>query len=259
MQTYLSYRERIALHQHPMAQQLLRLMDDKQTNLALSADVTSADELTELADTLGPEICVLKTHIDIIKDFHPKLINTLKALAEEHQFLIFEDRKFADIGQTVLHQYQDGIYRIANWAHIINAHALPGPGIITGLKKVGLPLNRGCLLLAQMSSQDNLCTETYTQATLKMAQEHRDFVFGFIAQQRLLNAPDFIYMTPGIQISNPGDELGQRYSEPYKVIFEQGSDVLIVGRGIYAAENPTEASQLFRSLGWQAYLDRCTK
>lgn len=40
----------------------------------------------------------MKTHIDIIEDFEPILIHELQELSIKHDFVIFEDRKFADIG-----------------------------------------------------------------------------------------------------------------------------------------------------------------
>lgn len=118
----------------PLKIYLLRLMVAKKTNLCLSANVTSTSSLLKLADTCGPYICILKTHADFIDDFGPRTIKGLRELSRQHKFLIFEDRKFGDLS-TVQAQYASGPLQIATWAHIVNAHAVPGPSIVTALRE----------------------------------------------------------------------------------------------------------------------------
>ncbi|KAG8857140.1 orotidine 5'-phosphate decarboxylase [Serendipita sp. 405] len=166
-----TYLERSKAHTNPAAKKLLEIMDRKQSNLCLSIDVTKKENLLKIVDAVGDALCLVKTHIDIVEDFDQDLIEKLQELSEKHDFLIFEDRKFADIGNTVAHQYAHGIYHIASWAHITNAHPVPGPGIIQGLASVGLPLGRGLLLLAEMSSAGTLANGEYTKTAIEMARE----------------------------------------------------------------------------------------
>lgn len=249
----LSYSERISFCKNSLAKNLFSLMESKKTNLALSADLTSARALLELADRLGPEICVLKTHIDILEDFSEDFTHQLRALAQKHQFLIFEDRKFADIGHTVKEQYQGGLYHIAQWADIINAHSLPGLPMITSLAEIGLKNQRGLLLVAEMSSAHNLLDAAYTEKTLALAKQCPEFVMGFIAQKKLAADPQWLYLTPGVHLASSGDQRGQQYVTPQQAILERSSDLIIVGRGIWGAKDPLAAAKEYRAAGWQAY------
>lgn len=249
----MSYAERAPLRTHPVAKRLLLTMERKKSNLVLSADVTSKRELLALADAAGPDISVLKTHIDIVEDFDTALPRDLRALADKHDFLLFEDRKFADIGSTVVKQYGGGPFRIADWADLVNAHIVPGPGVIEGLRRVGLPKGRALLLLASMSSSGNLATGDYTEKACTFAKEYSDFVIGFICTGKVSDRPEHIHMTPGVHAHLPSDALHQSYLSPHEVIVDRKSDLIIVGRGIYATEDPKRAARFYREAGWMAY------
>lgn len=143
------------------------------------------------------------------------------------------------------------------------------------------PSRKGLLLLAEMSSEGNLMTGAYTEQCVSLARQHRDFVLGFIAQRSLNVEPEdnFITLTPGVslpplastdQMTNitedgiqereqGGDDLGQRYNSPRRIILEQGSDVIIVGRGILKASNRKMEAERYRREAWKAYEERIKK
>lgn len=255
----LSYGKRAEFMINKIGKTLLELMEIKKTNLAVAADVTTTEELINLANSVGPYICVLKTHADIISDWTSDTARLLQDAATKHNFLLFEDRKFADIGSTAFRQVSGGVHRIADWAHIVNAHAVPGPGVISGLTKaMDHQKDLGLLLLAEMSSEGNFATAlpAYKDMTLRMAENDKKSVFGFISMGKIAG-DDFVYLTPGVSTSASGDALGQQYTSPEMVIGHKGSDVIIVGRGIYEADNQTVAAQQYRDAGWRAYEMRC--
>jgi uridine monophosphate synthetase len=247
------YAVRASYCTNPTAKTLCELMAEKKTNLCFSADISDPHTLLNLVEVVGSEICLLKTHVDILTRFDKTWIQSLQNLAKKQAFLIFEDRKFADIGHTVQQQYGGGLYHIADWADIVNAHIVPGPGIIEGLKSVGLTKQRGLLLLAQMSSQGSWAQGDYTQANVALAEQHRDFVIGFIAQHQLSDHPGLLHLTPGVQWQETQDSLGQQYISPEQAIIQHKTDIVIVGRGIYQAENPREQAQRYRKAAWDAY------
>ncbi|SMR46123.1 unnamed protein product [Zymoseptoria tritici ST99CH_1E4] len=366
----LTYNERSELSNNtPLASYLLRLAHLKRTNLCVSADVTTTAELLSIAEDVGEHICVLKTHADIISDFGERTIRGLNEISRRKKFLVFEDRKFGDIGNTVQQQYVGGPLTIVRWAPIVNCHIFPGPAIITALSQAAQtairahntsvqtdiraspaasvagdwqddheedeesedeqadssepdsdpeitfdrnarkpsvvsvsttismkseaispqphhrpsiprvasddsedegddpetldhlgppPYFRSLLLLAQMSSANNFFTPEYTTACLHHARENKDFVMGFIAQKGMNEGPEdnFITMTPGVQLQAGGDGMGQQYNTPAKVVGEGGTDIIIVGRGIYGAKDRRAAALEYRKQGWLAYRER---
>lgn len=201
---------------HKVTQKLLQIMQQKKTNLAVSADLRTAQQILHLAKTVADDICVLKLHVDIIEDFSTDFINELKALSKEKQFLLFEDRKFADIGNTVKLQFSKGIYKIADWADIINAHAIAGEGCIKGLQQ-GISKEVGLLLIAEMSTKDHLFTKEYIAKVVELAVKNQDFVMGFIAQSEVTDG-NFLNLTPGVKLHSDNDNLSQKYVSDRKSV-----------------------------------------
>jgi orotidine-5'-phosphate decarboxylase len=113
-----TYGQRAARHSNPAAKLLLQTIERKKSNLAVSVDLTKSSDFLKVIDAVGRHVCLikaritsffwklifndwtLKTHIDILEDFTPDVIERLEELSVKHDFVIFEDRKFADIGMS---------------------------------------------------------------------------------------------------------------------------------------------------------------
>ncbi len=248
----LSYSERSQKIKNPIAKKILAIVEAKQTNLILAADVHTSAELLNLAETLGPHIAVLKTHLEITEDWTPGLGEKLKAIAQKHNFLIFEDRKLADIGNTMVMQYENSIFKIANWADMINVHPIVGLPSIKALAERTSANNCGLLLLAELSVAGNLTDEIYKQKSAAMAVELADSVIGFIARGAFPGSENFLILTPGVKFEAGTDNQGQQYLTP-EIAIAGGSDLIIVGRGIITANDPVRTAIEYKKVGYEAY------
>lgn len=252
----LTYEKRAELAKNGVAKQLFSIMATKKTNLCLSVDLTSATKILDLLEKVGEHVCLVKTHADIIEDYTGDFITRIKQLADRFNFLILEDRKYADIGHTVSLQYSKGLYKVGDWADCVTAHSLPGEGILKALNSSN-GVNRGVFLLAEMSSEGNLITPDYKEATVAMASKYPELITGFVCQNKdTFKDPGLIQLTPGVQLESSKDDLGQVYNTPEKVILEKGGDVIVVGRGIVAAKSPEAQAVIYKDTLWKCYMKR---
>ncbi|XP_014476664.1 PREDICTED: uridine 5'-monophosphate synthase isoform X2 [Dinoponera quadriceps] len=252
----LPYCKRAKLARNPLATTLLELMDRKLTNLCLAADLTKTDAILELANLAGPHIAVLKTHVDIVEDFSESFVRQLKELARQHEFLLMEDRKFGDIGNTVTLQYNCGIYRMSTWADLVTMHPVSGKDALYALKNDRDTTEpRGVFLVAEMSSEGALTSGEYLKSAVSMAEEAGDVVVGLVCQSNLSSQPGLLQLTPGVKLSKGGDKLGQRYKDPRSVV-NAGADLAVVGRAITEAADKLAAVLQYKKLLWAAYEER---
>lgn len=249
--TRLSYEQKLNTAQHSVSKKLLETALIKQSNLIASADVTTTQELLDLADKVGPHIIALKTHIDIISDFeYEKTILPLKALATQHNFLLMEDRKFADIGNTQELQFTSGVFRITAWADFVTSQ------VIGGFESLDYFRNVGVVAIIGMSSKGALTTSGYREEALKLALSHPN-VIGGVSQNQL--PEEMLLFTPGVNLADSGDGKGQQYNTPEHVFKMLHTDFIIVGRGIYKSENPAQAALTYKNEGWNAYVNSLEK
>ncbi len=240
-----------------LTRRLTQLIHRKKSRLVLSLDVDNQKEFFKILDQTAGHIVMLKTHVDILKDFDTSFPKKLQDYAKRYNFMIFEDRKFADIGHTVRRQYREGIYKIAQWSDFVTVHGIPGEGILQGLFED--MTGKAGFLLAKMSSKGNLMNETYTRSILEMGRQHPENVSGYIghgqsveAIRRLKNKmpKGQLLLMPGVKLQPGSDSMGQQYIS-VKDAIAGGADLIIVGRGILSAAHIKQQAQAYQQASYQ--------
>ncbi|XP_050424890.1 uridine 5'-monophosphate synthase [Adelges cooleyi] len=258
LRTKLAFQQRAELGEtSKITQKILKLIIEKKTNLCVAADVESADQLLKIAEQVAPHICILKTHIDAVIGVTESTIKHLQQLAKQYNFLIMEDRKMADIGNTVKLQYK----KLVKWADLVTVHSVSGglmlKGILEEVQQTDLLDKRGVFIIAELSCEGNLISQQYTKDTVKIAEDYKDIVVGLVCQTNgVLPSPSLLQLTPGVNITSSGDSLGQKYQTPSDIILTKGADIAVVGRGIYEATNPAETAKYYKESLWNTYLER---
>lgn len=259
-----AWGERWGAATSPLARRYMETAASKQSLVCLAADRSTMDGLMSLIDAVADHVVALKTHVDLVDDWSPEAWATFCRRAEAANMLVFEDRKFADIGKISRSQMA-GQYNIRAWADLVTAHLISGPDIVDGLQAGWGDVERhgGVLLLAQMSSRGNLLSPNYTDEVVAKGREHEG-VFGFIgngsrpkelATLRVKVGDGKMIWTPGVNLAVGDGAMGQRYGDPTEAVLA-GSDCIIVGSGIHQADDPSAAARAYAEASWQGLMQR---
>ncbi len=202
----------------------------------------------ELASKLSPELCRLKVGKELFTRCGPALVETL----QNQGFDIFLDLKFHDIPNTVA-----GAVRAAASLGVwmVNVHASGGRRMMEAAVDAlqafeQRPKLIAVTVLTSMSNED-LQELGYTQtADIRVAQlaalAASSGVDGVVCSARETEmlrrerGADFCLVTPGIRLE--GDAAGdqRRVVTPAQAM-ANGSDYLVIGRSITAAQKPLDA------------------
>lgn len=219
-------------HKHALYDRLKKIIKTKKSRLCVALDVTDPDRLLDLADKLGPIVCAIKTHFDILASCDDDLLETLKMLSVKHNFIIIEDRKLADIGNTMKLQLD----RLSPYIDTVTVHGFMGYESIKMFKDINYPI----IMIADMSV--NTFYADHTESIVKIAEE-LEVVIGVVSQA--VKIDNVFTFTPGVHLHEKSDGINQNYINPNEV---DNSNIIIVGRGIINADDPVKEALKYKEM-----------
>lgn len=198
------------------------------SNIIISADVECLNELWKIFETMGSNVDIIKIHHDIITDFTVDLDLTIQKINKykyDYNFLVWEDRKYADIGYIMEKQVKN---HVSKWADIISVQPISGIESVMQLSFIKV------ILIGEMSSSNTLCNDEYKKCVIEMTDLLPN-VIGIVCQSKMTETK--LNIVPGISLKNKKDGKGQCYNTMKDRSF---ADYYVVGRSILNSENPQD-------------------
>ena len=213
--------------------------------LFIAIDENDKNKAKELIQKLPPEICGIKVGKELFTACGPEIIEWI----QKKGFKVFLDLKYHDIPNTV----ERACFVASKMGvSILNVHALGGKDMMlaakegvdktknkpyliavtlltsmdsNGLKEIGFTtsVNKQILNLAKSANQANL------DGIVCSAKD--------IIKIKNVLPKKFLYVTPGIRLSNSSQDDQKRISTPLEAI-KMGSSILVIGRPITKAKYP---------------------
>ena len=213
--------------------------------LFIAIDTNDSNKAKDLIQKLSPEICGIKVGKELFTACGPGIIEWI----QEKGFKVFLDLKYHDIPNTV----ERACFAASKMGvSILNVHALGGKNMMLAAKEGIDKSNNNPYLIA------------VTLLTSMNSNELKDIGFSTSVNKQILNLAksanqanldgivcsakdiikiknvlpkNFLYVTPGIRLSNSSQDDQKRISTPLEAI-KMGSSILVIGRPITKAKYP---------------------
>lgn len=207
--------------------ELQEIIKIKKTNICLAADVDTVQDLCNLIESVGNYICILKLHHDVISDWTEKqtyIVSQLNRYKKDYNFLIWDDRKYADIGYIMAKQV-----RLNSWSDIVSIHPIVGFDSVSCISSI-----KPIIVIGELSTYDSLFNKEYINYIQQNHMKLQNLI-GIVCQHKMSDT--VLNIVPGIGLKTSTDNAGQQHTN-IRDSSKSFADIYVIGRSITKSDDP---------------------
>ena len=249
-------RDQKLILENKFNKKLLKIIREKKTSVCLSLDIPLWKVGKKMLDEMGPYICAVKLHCDLIVDWNEQTIFDILELKKKHNFLVIEDAKYIDVSFINEKKLKDTQYNINKWVDAITVHwinyfenkvPLSGTQVhiicVGDMNTVNDPLS---------IDYSNLLDTINPVETSGHIIEYYNNIDTIVQQNKFKKCNNVLKMTPGVIESDDEIKLydDKRYRSIENAILRDRNHVVIIGKNITLEENYVEKCKSCANLSW---------